>query len=184
MLPSNVKIVFLGDSLTDGFGIDREKSYPNLVEKTLRLHGHSVTVVNAGMSGDTSAGGLRRLRWYLRTPFQILVLALGANDGLRGLPTAKMKQNLKQMILSAQKSNVKVLLAGMQMPPNYGQKYTQEFKQVYEDLASQLKIPLIPFLLKDVAGNTRLNQPDGLHPNEAGHEVIATTVLSYLEPLL
>lgn len=178
------KIVFLGDSLTEGYEIKKEEAYPSLVETILKTEGRNVICVNAGISGQTSAGGLARLRWQLKNKPDILILALGANDGLKGLSVAEMRKNLKEIISEAQKNGVKVLLAGMKTPLNMGTVYVKEFEEAYVGLAAELKIPLIPFLLKDVATVDRLNLSDRIHPNPEGHKVIAQTVLIYLRPLL
>ena len=181
---SQTLIVALGDSLTEGFGVNKEEAYPFLLEKELFVKGHSVKVVNAGISGSTSASAVSRLKWYIRSKPDIIIIALGGNDGLRGLSVLHMKKNLSKAIELAQSEKIKVLLSGMQIPLNYGKEYTESFRKVFQELAELYKLPMIPFLLKDVGGFPTLNQPDGIHPNPEGHKIIAATVLKYLEPLL
>lgn len=179
------KILILGDSITYGYGVDKKKAYPAIIEKKLNsVKTQKFTVYNAGVSGDTTAGGLRRLKWLLKGNYSIIIIALGGNDGLRGLSLEMSQQNLRQMIKMAQESRLKVLLAGMQIPPNYGKKYTQKFQQIYVNLSQELKIPVIPFLLVGVGGESKYNISDGIHPNEKGHQIVAKTVMKYLEPLL
>ena len=181
---SQTLIVALGDSLTEGFGVRKEEAYPFLVEEKLLSKGHSVKVVNAGISGSTSASAPSRIKWHIRSQPDIIIIALGGNDGLRGLSVEHMKKNLSKAIELAQAEKIQVLLSGMQIPPNYGTKYTETFRKVFYELADLYKLSIIPFLLKDVGGVTSLNQPDGIHPNPEGHRIIAVTVLESLEPLL
>lgn len=179
------QIVFLGDSLTAGYGIEKENAYPNLVEQKLKDKGKNVKVLNGGVSGSTTASGKSRLKWFLKKAKpEVLVLALGANDGLRGVKLSESEKNLEEIISLAKKEGLKVLLAGMQMPPNYGKEYTQSFKSMFTNLQKQHELPMIPFILEKVGGNKDLNIEDGIHPNEEGHKVIADTVMKYLEPLL
>jgi len=178
------RVVCLGDSLTAGYGLPVAQAYPALLQQRLREAGYPHEVINAGVSGDTSAGGLRRLDWSLRGNVEVLILALGANDGLRGLPPAAMRQNLGSMIEQAQKRGITVLLAGMEAPPNFGPAYTRQFRGVYRDLANQYDVPLIPFFLAGVAGVPSLNQADGIHPNAAGQRQVADLVWRALKPLL
>lgn len=178
------KIVFLGDSLTAGLGLPSDQSYPSLIGKKLKGSGYDYEIVNAGVSGDTSAGGVRRLDWSLEGDVRALVLALGANDGMRGLPTDEMKKNLEAVLDRAKARNIPVVLAGMEAPPNNGPEYTREFRAVYADLAKEYDVRFVPFLLLGVAGNASLNQGDGIHPNARGAEIVADLVLSELEPLL
>ena len=181
------KILFLGDSLTEGLGVAHEAAYPALIDAALKGKGiKDIEVINAGISGSTTASGLSRLKWHLKGEAKpkILVLALGANDGLRGLDLKAMKQNLLDVVRLAKTNGMKVVLAGMQIPPNYGHDYTETFARVFQDLAKAEDLVLIPFLLEGVAGERNLNQADGLHPTEAGHKIIAAIVLKYLEPLL
>ena len=178
------RIVFLGDSLTAGYGLDIEQSVPSLVQKHLAAQGYAFEVVNAGVSGDTSAGGLRRLDWSLDGDVRILVLELGANDGLRGLPVADMKQNLKKIITTAKMRGIDVLLTGMEAPPNYGPAYTSEFRRAFRDLAGEERIAFMPFYLYQVAGVPALNIADGMHPNPAGARIVEANLWRSLQPLL
>lgn len=178
------KIVVLGDSLTAGLGLPQGESFPSLLQRRLDAEGRPFEVVNAGVSGDTSAGGLRRLDWSLQPDARVLVLALGANDGLRGLPLEQMTQNLSQIIERAQARHVLVILAGMEAPPNYGAEYATAFRQVYRDLSARYHVTIIPFLLAGVAGDPALNQADGIHPNLRGAQIVADTVWRTLGPAL
>lgn len=179
------RIIVLGDSLTAGLGLDVERSFPRQVEARLREAGYNYSVVNAGVSGDTSAGGLRRLEWALgEGEPKVLVVALGGNDGLRGLPPPQLEDNLAAIIEEGQRRGLTVILAGMEAPPNYGPEYTSAFRQTYQHLAQRYKVRLIPFLLQGVAGDPSLNQPDGIHPNERGARIVADTVWHALEPVL
>jgi acyl-CoA thioesterase-1 len=179
------RIIFLGDSLTAGLGLNIDDSFPSLIGKRLRQDGYEFEVVNAGVSGDTSAGGLRRLEWALRegNP-KILVVALGGNDGLRGLPPEQLEQNLAAIIEQGQKRGLTVILAGMEAPPNFGADYTARFRAVYPTLAKRYDVALIPFLLEGVAGDPAFNQSDGIHPNPRGAQVVADLVWRTLEPAL
>ena len=178
------RIVFLGDSLTAGLGLAREESVPSLVQQRLESEGYDYEVVNAGVSGDTSAGGLSRLDWSLDGDVRVLVIELGANDGLRGLPVAAMKRNLGAIITRAKERGIKVLLTGMEAPPNYGAAYTSEFRQVFRDLAREHDVAFMPFFLDGVAGLSDLNQRDGVHPNADGARAVERTLWPSLEPLL
>jgi acyl-CoA thioesterase-1 len=178
------RIVALGDSLTVGLGLLETESYPSLLQAKLDEEGYSFEIVNAGVSGDTSAGGLRRLDWALEGDVRILILALGANDGLRGLSVTEMKQNLTTIIERTRERNIVVILAGMEAPPNYGPEYVQAFRSAFREVASRQKVLLIPFLLDKVAGQGTLNQPDGIHPNAEGARVIAETVWPVLRSVL
>ena len=181
---SRPRIVFLGDSLTAGYGLDLEQSVPSLVQNQLDAEGYKFDVVNAGVSGDTSAGGLRRLEWSLDGDVRILVLELGANDGLRGLPVADMKKNLKTIIDTAQMRGIDVLLTGMEAPPNYGPAYTAEFRRAFRDLAGEERVAFMPFYLYQVAGVASLNIADGMHPNPAGARIVEANLWRSLKPLL
>ncbi len=178
------QIVALGDSLTVGLGLLESESYPTLLQQKLDEEGYSFEVLNAGISGDTSAGGLRRLDWALEGDVRVLLVALGANDGLRGLSVAEMKQNLTTIIERARAKNVVVILAGMEAPPNYGPEYVQSFRAAFRDVASKERVLFIPFLLDKVAGQASLNQSDGIHPNAEGARVIADTVWPVLRSVL
>lgn len=177
-------VVALGDSLTAGLGVAPEEAWPALVENRLREEGYPYRVVNAGVSGDTTAGGLRRVDWVLRADPEVAVVALGANDGLRGLPVDQMRSNLATIVERLSEKGARVLLAGMRVPPNYGPDYGRAFAAVYPEVARLRHVPLMPFLLDGVAADPRLNQADGLHPNAAGHRVIAERVWPLLRPLL
>jgi acyl-CoA thioesterase-1 len=177
-------IVVLGDSLTAGLGLVEAQSYPALLQQKIDASGSQYRVINAGVSGDTSAGGLRRLDWALQDNVRVLVVALGANDGLRGLPVAEMQRNLAQIIETAQARHIAVILAGMEAPPNYGAEYAASFRKAFRDVAQKYDVPLIPFLLDRVAGEPALNQADGIHPNPQGAAIVADTVWTVLKPLL
>jgi acyl-CoA thioesterase I len=181
---SRPRIVFLGDSLTAGYGLAKEESVPALIQARLRTQGYPYDVINAGVSGDTSAGGLSRLDWSLEGNVRILVIELGANDGLRGLPVANMKRNLTEVITRAQARSIKVVLTGMEAPPNFGAVYTDEFRQVYHDLAKLPGVTFMPFYLDGVAGIPHLNIADGIHPNAEGARIIEGAMWRTLEPLL
>lgn len=179
------RIVVLGDSLSAGYGLLERQAYPALVQEKLDVDGYGWDVVNAGVSGDTSAAGLQRLDWALgQGDVRILILELGANDGLRGLQVSEMKKNLATIIERAQDRRISVLLAGMEAPPNFGPEYTVSFRQVYRDLARQHKVTLLPFLLDKVAGVPSLNQADGIHPNAEGSHIVADTVWNALKPMV
>lgn len=179
-----VRIVFLGDSLTAGLGLPEEEAFPALVERRLLEEGLSVRAVNAGVSGDTSAGGLSRLDWLLRQSPDILFVSLGANDGLRGLSPEMTERNLRQIVDRARASGARVILAGMRLPPNYGPEYVHRFEAVFPAVARELDVTWIPFLLEGVAGQRWLNLADGIHPNAAGHRKIAEHVLPDIRTLV
>ena len=182
---SRPKIVALGDSLTAGLGLPQSQSYPSLLQADLDRDGYHFDVVNAGVSGDTTAAGLARLDWALQSGnVKILILELGANDGLRGLPVDQMKQNLTGIIERAQQQHIAVLLLGMEAPPNYGAEYARSFREVYRDLARSRDITLVPFMLDGVAGRSDLNQADGIHPNTVGTQIVAKTIWQRLKPML
>jgi acyl-CoA thioesterase-1 len=177
-------VVFLGDSLTAGLGLPADQAYPALLARALRDDGVAARVVNAGVSGDTSASGLRRLPWLLAQRPVVVVVGLGANDALRGQPAAETERNLRAIVAQARRAGVKVLLLGMQIPPNYGPDYAGAFAALYPRVARELHVPLVPFLLAGVGGVTGLNQADGIHPTAAGHVKVAANVKPYLEDLL
>lgn len=183
-LHAKTRIVFLGDSLTDGYGVAQEMAYPKLVETALNKKGHDVEVINAGISGSTSASGVSRLKWILKKPPDIVLLSLGGNDGLRGFDLAATEKNLLDTIALAKEKKVKVILAGMQIPLNYGEQYRKDFNALFPRVAKKMEIPLIPFLLEGVGGLKEMNLSDGIHPNEKGHQKISETVLPHLERLL
>jgi acyl-CoA thioesterase-1 len=175
-------ILFLGDSLTEGHGLSKESSYPSIIEKTLISKGYKgIKVLNGGVSGSTTASGVSRLRWFLKAKPNILVIALGANDGLRGTKIEETKKNLINTIQLAQKNKLKIIICGMILPPNYGKKYQKQFSTLFVDLAKEYKLKIIPFLLKGVGGIKSLNLSDGIHPNEEGYKIVAQNVLSVLE---
>ncbi len=179
-------ILFYGNSLTAGYGVEPDQAFPALVGKKIDSLGLGYTVVNAGLSGETTAGGKSRIGWVLRQPVSVFVLELGGNDGLRGLPVADTRRNLQAIMDTVRKKNpdATIVLAGMQIPPNLGTSYTREFRELYKQLADKNKAVLIPFLLEGVGGVPKLNQPDGIHPTPAGHKIIAQTVWNVLRPVL
>ncbi|HYJ03569.1 MAG TPA: arylesterase [Chthoniobacterales bacterium] len=184
--PPKKAILFLGDSLTAGLGVQPAEAFPALVAEKIRAAGLPFEVENAGLSGDTSAGGLRRIDWLLQRPIDVLFLELGANDGLRGQPLKSLKANLQAIIdkTKAKNPQAKIVLAGMQVPPNLGAEYASGFQRVFAELAQENNAVLIPFLLEGVGGNRELNQQDLIHPSAAGHGIIADLVWSALEPIL
>jgi len=179
-------ILFFGDSLTAGYGLSPEEAFPALVEKNLLKKGVNVKVVNAGLSGETTAGGLARVDWILRQPIDVFVLELGGNDGLRGLPIDQTKTNLQTIItkVKARYPECKIVLAGMMVPPNMGPEYSKAFQGVFKDVAAKNKATFIPFLLEGVGGIEKLNQADGIHPNVEGHKIVAANLTKVLVPLL
>ncbi len=179
-------ILFFGDSLTAGYGLSQEQAFPNLIQIKINEIKAAYSIVNAGLSGETSAGGLNRIDWVLSRPVDIFVLELGANDGLRGLPLESTRKNLQGIIDKVKQKypNVKIVIAGMMVPPNMGETYSGEFLKIYPELAENNKASLIPFLLAGVAGNPDLNQADGIHPNIEGHQIVTENVWSILKPLL
>ena len=185
VLTANAKdntILFLGDSLTEGFGVSKEDAFPKKVENLIQTElDKKVTVINGGVSGSTSSDGLARLKWYMKRKPYIVFLALGVNDGLRGLDLEQSQKNLEEIIEYAKASDAKVLLAGMLLPPNYGPEYTQRFHAMYEEIKVKYKLKSMSFLLDGVAGEKALNQRDGIHPNEKGHEHIAQKVFEFIK---
>ena len=182
--PRNVVIV--GTSLTAGYGVGEDVAYPARIQQMIDAAGLRYRVVNAGISGETSAGGLRRIDWTLQQPVDVLVLELGANDGLRGIDPGEMRSNLEKIIEHARETHpgIALVIAGMQAPPNLGDQYTARFRDVFTELADKYDAALVPFLLDSVAAQPHLNIEDGLHPNAAGHEIIARAVWRVLEPVL
>ena len=178
------RIVAFGDSLTAGLGLPSEAAYPARLQERLDAAGYRGRVVNAGVSGETTAGGLRRMAWALDGGVRILILALGGNDGLRGLPVDQMRDNLEQMIAAAHDRGAQVLLAGMEAPPNFGADYADRFRAAFAQLAADFEVVFVPFLLEGVAGVAELNQADGIHPNAEGAERVAAHVWPALEPML
>ena len=179
-------ILFFGNSLTAGYGLDPELAFPNLIQQKINGENVSFTVINAGLSGETSAGGLSRIDWVMSQPIDIFILELGANDGLRGLPLESTRTNLQGILdkVKQKYSNVEIVIAGMMVPPNMGEDYSSEFKKIYPELARKNNATLIPFLLDGVAGIPDLNLPDGVHPNVEGHQIVAENVWSVLKPIL
>lgn len=179
-------VLFLGDSLAAGYGLQASQAFPALIQQKIDGLNWDYKVINAGLSGDTSAGGLRRIDWLLRGRVDILVLELGGNDGLRGIDLASTRTNLQGIIdkVKAKNPRVKIVVAGMMVPPNLGQEYTRRFQQMYPELARANQAVLIPFLLEGVAGDTKLNLPDGIHPTAEGHKLVAETVWKHLRPVL
>jgi acyl-CoA thioesterase-1 len=178
------RIVAFGDSLTAGLGVAAEQAYPAQLQRRLDEQSLRYRVVNAGVSGDTTAGGLRRVDWVLKSRPDFVILELGANDGLRGLKLEETKANLERIIRRCQEASVTVILAGMRLPPNYGREYTNGFEAIYPALAKQHRLTLIPFFLDGVAGSTSLNQADGIHPTSEGYRIIADKVFEIVKPLL
>lgn len=179
-------ILFFGDSLTAGYGLSPQQAFPSLIEARCKESGTPCTVINAGLSGETSAGGLSRIEWVLRRPIDIFVLELGANDGLRGLPLEQTRKNLQAIIntVKAKYPKARIVIAGMMVPPNLGADYGARFRSIFPELAEKNKAALIPFLLKDVAGHEKLNLPDGIHPNAEGHKIVADNVFDVLAPMI
>lgn len=184
---SERKTIFvLGDSIAAGHGVDPDEAFPGLLQQRINQQKLPYEVVNAGVSGDTTAGGVRRMPWLLRRPMDVLVLELGGNDGLRGITPKETKANLEKIIDLAREKNpeVQIIVAGMQMPQNMGEDYTREFREVFPAVAREKRAKLIPFLLEGVGGKAEFNLPDRIHPNPEGHKIIADTVWSVLERLL
>jgi acyl-CoA thioesterase-1 len=179
-------ILFYGDSLTAGYGLSPEFAFPNLIQQKLKDAGKDYQVINAGLSGETSAGGLARIDWVLRQPVDIFILELGANDGLRGLEIGQTKTNLQWIIdkVKAKNPNVKFVIAGMKVPPNMGDNYGTSFEKIFKEIASRNNSALIPFLLDGVGGDPKLNQADGIHPTAEGHKIVAENVWEVLKPIL
>ncbi len=184
--PKQKVILFFGDSLTAGYGLNPEDAFPAIVDKSLNQSGAAVRVINAGLSGETSAGGLTRIDWVLRQPIDVFVLELGANDGLRGLPIADTRKNLQLIMDKVKKKNpgCKIVLAGMMVPPNMGKEYSDAFRGLFPDLARKNNALLVPFLLDGVAGVERLNQADGIHPTAEGHAIVGENLAKVLLPLV
>lgn len=177
-------VVFLGDSLTAGFGLAESEAFPAVVERLLLDEGVAVRVVNAGVSGDTTAGGLRRIGWVLKQEPTIVVVGLGGNDALRGQPLEETEANLRKIVATARDAGTAVLLLGMRIPTNYGRDYAEGFAELYPRIADEMDVPLVPFLLEGVGGIPALNLPDGIHPNAEGHRKVAANVVSALRPLV
>jgi len=176
-------VVILGDSIAAGYGLDTSEAFPAYLQKLANIAGIKVTIVNAGLSGETTSGGARRINWILNQPVDILVIELGGNDALRGLDLNQTEANLRSIIVSARAkfSTIRIILAGMLAPPNLGQEFTERFRSIYPRIAAQESVKLIPFILDGVGGVRELNQPDGIHPTAEGHERIASIVWPYLK---
>ncbi len=177
-------ILFLGDSLTEGYQLSKEEAFPALIEKELKKEHKKIKVINGGVSGATSASGMKRMDWYLKAKPDFLVLALGANDGLRGMKVTETEKNLSSVIEKAQQRGITVILTGMKMPTNMGEPYRTQFENIFPKIAKKYSIKLIPFILEGVGGKPEFNLPDGIHPNPKGHEIMAKTILKVLEPEL
>jgi acyl-CoA thioesterase-1 len=183
------KILILGDSLTEGYGVNENESYPFLLQKKLNENltpktGIPYKVINGGISGSTTSGGVSRINWLLKSNPDFLIVALGGNDGLRGVPVDKIRENLIEILSAAKQHKIPVMLAGMKIPPNYGPAYSKSFSKLYETISNEFKIPLIPFLLQGVGGNPKMNLPDRIHPNPEGHKLICQTVYQSLQNIL
>ena len=179
-------ILFYGDSLTAGLGLDTDQAFPALIGQRLDSLGYAYEVINAGLSGETTASGVNRLDWVLRQPVDIFILELGANDGLRGIPLTETRKNLSNIIERVRDSDpdTRIILTGMQLPPNMGPAYTAEFRQLFPELAEQYELELVPFLLDGVGGVPELNQADGIHPTAEGHRILAENVWEVLGPVV
>lgn len=179
-------ILFFGDSITAGLGVEPNQAFPALIQQKIDSLGLNYEVINAGLSGETSAGGLRRIDWVLQRDIDIMILELGGNDGLRGIEISSTKENLQQIIDKAKAKNpeMKIIIAGMQVPPNLGQDYAEEFHDIFPELAQENDLPLIPFILDGVGGEPELNQPDGIHPTAKGHIIVAENVWEVLEEIV
>ena len=184
--PGKKRLLFFGNSLTAGYGVEPDQAFPALVGDKIDSLALGYEVVNAGLSGETTAGGRSRVGWILRQPVDIFVLELGGNDGLRGLPLTDTRRNLLAIIDTVRRRSpgAQIVLAGMQIPPNLGASYASDFKALYKEIAKEKGLVLIPFLLEGVGGDRRLNQPDGIHPTPTGHRIVARTVWAVLRPLL
>jgi acyl-CoA thioesterase I len=184
--PSQRIVLFLGDSITAGYGLELSQAYPALIQQRINQEGLNFKVINAGQSGDTSAGGLARMDWLLKNKIDVLVLELGGNDGLRGLPVENIRKNLQAIIDRARKQypQIKIVIGGMKMPPNMGGQYSREFEAMFAALAKKNNAALIPFILEGVGGMRQMNLPDGIHPTAGGHEIVAENVWTVLAPVL
>lgn len=184
--PDKKTILIFGDSITAGLGVDKSQAFPAIIQNKIDSLGLNYDVINGGLSGETSAGGLRRIDWVLQREIDIMILELGGNDGLRGIDLTDTKKNLQQIIDKVESTypEVEILLAGMQVPPNLGQEYTRQFQEIYPALAQENDLPLIPMIMDKVGGNENLIQSDGIHPTARGHEVIAETIWERLYPML
>jgi len=184
--PERKTILFFGNSITAGYQLDLDEAFPAIIQTRLDSMGYSYQVINAGLSGETTAGGKSRIEWVLSTVPDVFVLELGANDGLRGLPLDETRRNLQEIVdaVKTANPNAKIVFAGMQVPPNLGQDYTKTFRKIFPELTDKNEATLIPFILEGVAGDPKLNLEDGIHPTPEGHAILAETVWRYLQPLL
>lgn len=181
-IPNNIpKVVVLGDSLSAGMGLSKNEAFPHILSEALKDEGLNTQIINAGVSGDTTAGGLRRLAWVLKQKPALLILELGANDGMRGQPIDGIEHNLRTIIETCQKEKVEVMLLGMRIPTNMGQEYTDSFAAIYPKIAKEYNISFVPFLLEKVAGKPEYNQADGIHPNKEGQKILAQNVYDTLK---
>jgi acyl-CoA thioesterase I len=182
--PKKMKILILGDSLTEGLGVEKEDAFPALLDARLRKWKDGYQVVNGGSSGSTSASGVRRLKWYAKSQPDMVLLALGSNDGLRGVKVEETRKNVEAALVFCREKHWQVVLAGLKVPPNYGAEYAGAFERLYSDLAAKYKAPMVGFLLEGVAGEPEMNQADGIHPNERGHQRIADNLFRFFQPML
>jgi acyl-CoA thioesterase I len=180
------RVIIFGDSITAGYGLDQDQAFPAILQEKVEELDLDVEVINAGVSGETSAGGLRRIDWVLQRELDVFVLELGGNDGLRGIDPEVTKQNLQQIMdkVWASYPDSRIILAGMEAPPNMGDSYTSRFRQIFSELAESNNVIFMPFILEDVGGEPELNQSDGIHPTAEGHEIIAENLWEYLRPVL
>jgi acyl-CoA thioesterase-1 len=182
--PKKMKILILGDSLTEGLGVEKEDAFPALLDGRLGKWKDGYQVINGGSSGSTSASGVRRLKWYAKSQPDMVLLALGSNDGLRGVKVEETRKNVEAALLFCREKHWQVVLAGLKVPPNYGAEYAEAFERIYSDLAAKHKLPIVGFLLEGVAGEAEMNQADGIHPNERGHQRIADNLFRFFQPIL
>ncbi len=177
-------LVIVGDSLTEGYGVAKEKAFPALIEEKIKSDKKDWKVVNSGVSGSTTASAPSRIKWILKSKPDLVMIALGANDGLRGVKVATSKKSLDEAMALLKKENIPIVIGGMHMPPNFGKAYTKEFKEMFVDLSKKYNAVLIPFILDKVAGDIKLNQTDGIHPNEEGHKIMADSIYNQIKDLL
>lgn len=181
-----VSVMVFGDSITAGYGLDQDDAFPAIMQQKAEKEGFNTVIINAGLSGETSAGGLRRIDWVLQRPVDVFILELGGNDGLRGINPDVTKQNLAGIMdkVKAKYPDARIILTGMEAPPNMGEVYTSRFRAIFRELANEYDVVFMPFILEDVAGISELNLPDGIHPTEEGHQIIARNLWEYLRPVL
>ncbi|MES2767621.1 MAG: arylesterase [Bdellovibrionota bacterium] len=177
-------LVIVGDSLTEGYGVAKEKAFPALIEEKIKSDKKDWKVVNSGVSGSTTASAPSRIKWILKSKPDLVMIALGANDGLRGVKVATSKKSLDEAMALLKKENIPIVIGGMHMPPNFGKAYTKEFNEMFVDLSKKYNAVLIPFILDKVAGDIKLNQTDGIHPNEEGHKIMADSIYNQIKDLL